>query len=150
MPKPIPIAKLGAEINRTTNALLNASTEAINHTAFRCRKVAQSSLADTFTLRNSWTQRGILVAKATKQKPYAEVFSRDWYVAQREDGGERITPKKNTLGESALEIPTKSVFELIQQVTGRKIIPKKFHSRVQATHKPLESQSKRQSAVYLA
>ena len=120
MAKVVSPAKLGIEIVRTANAVRFASVDAINHTAFQCRKAAQKSLRDKFTLRNKWTERGILVEKATKQKEYAEVFSRDWYIAQREEGGNRVVPKKNTLGEAAFEIPTKSFFDLVQQCEPKK------------------------------
>ena len=47
----------------------------------------RSDMPKRFKLRNNYVTKGIRYAKATKEKPYAEVFSKDEFMAKQEDGG---------------------------------------------------------------
>ena len=117
---------MAKEILKTGRQIRHASIDALNHTAFQARKAAQKSLDKEFTLKNKWTEKGILVEQANAGKEYADVFSRDWYIAQHEKGTKRQPPKRNTFGDAEFEIPTENFFDFIQGVNRKTIIPKKF------------------------
>ena len=118
--------KLAGEVTNTIRQTRFAGILALTRTAFQARKEVQDSLDKNFTLRNKWTKSGIRVEPATKQKEYAEVYSKDWYIAQHEEGIKRKPPKRNTLGEGEFEIPTKDFFDLLQGVSKKRIIPNKL------------------------
>jgi len=62
---------------------------ALTMTAKDGQVAAKAELAKQFTLRNTWTERGVRVKPATKSSPFAEVYHMDEHIAQQETGGIR-------------------------------------------------------------
>lgn len=96
-------------------AVASALTKTVQDAQYSIRK----RMFSVFTIRNSFTQAGIVITPATKTNWYAEVIARPWYlggVGGQEEGGERVphnghnylaVPLRDNLGvsKSAL-IPT--------------------------------------------
>ena len=66
-----------------------ATSRALNGVAFAIRKELIRDLPSTFTIRNTWTKRGMRVNMATKTKLYAEVGSTRPYMKAQAEGGDR-------------------------------------------------------------
>lgn len=66
-----------------------AAAVALTRTAKRVQVVAQAEVARKMNLKNPWTQKGIRITPATKEKLEAEVYSKDWYMPQQEGGAKR-------------------------------------------------------------
>ena len=84
-------------IEQTSKQARFASILALTRTAKNAQREVKKSLQRNFRLRNKWTQGGIRIKpamKTDKPEPYAEVFSRDWYIAQHEEGARRRVPKE--------------------------------------------------------
>jgi hypothetical protein len=69
-----------------------ALARALTMTARDAQVDYRGELPKRFTLRNSWTSRGIRITPATKANPEAVVGSLEPYMARQEDGGTK-TPK---------------------------------------------------------
>lgn len=72
-----------------------ATMKALNDTAFDARAEIQRDLPQKFRLKNSWTQRHILVEKASKATLEAAVTAPD-YMRKQEEGGV-VKPQGNHL-----------------------------------------------------
>lgn len=85
-----------------------ATSLALNNAAFGLMREEKSELRSQLTLRNTWTERGMRVAKANKRTLEAEVGNIRWYMETLIDGGRRealVGIKHN--GESYLIVPSK-------------------------------------------
>jgi hypothetical protein len=90
---------------------------ALTRTARDCADAAKRNLADEFILKNKYTERGIRVTPAKKGpgEPFAEVYTRDKYIAQHEEGGTRQLP-----GEGWAPVAVRDVFGVAEN----KVLPK--------------------------
>jgi len=124
----IDIDKLPSTLTELEKQLRFAAVIALTRTAIDGQKAVREQQEKLFTLRNKWTQRGVRITPATKQKVESEVYLADWYIAQFEEGGSRKKPK----GES-FQIPA-----FIREVAGiseKKLIPKSKKVSVLSTKK---------------
>lgn len=65
------------------SSVIGALSRAASEAAFKVR----AEMPRRFTIRNGYVTRGIRYSKATPGKPYAEVYSKDDFMAKQEDGG---------------------------------------------------------------
>lgn len=100
---------LGKEILNTSKQFVFAGVLALTWTAKDSQAAVKSELPKRFTLRNKWTIGGIRIIPATKQTQVAEVYSKDWYIAEFDKGQTRKVPKTK---DAAFIIPTKNFFAL--------------------------------------
>lgn len=63
-----------------------AVARALTWTAREARDAVRVQVARRFTLRSRWVERGIQSRSATKRLPVAYVGSRDWFMADHEEG----------------------------------------------------------------
>ena len=109
-------------IEQTSKQARFAAILALTRVAKNAQGEVKKSLDKKFKLRNKWTAGGIRIKpalKTDKPEPYAEVFSRDWYIAHHEAGAKRRVPKElkafwifgkefDTLtGQSFFKVPAK-------------------------------------------
>ena len=66
-----------------------AEARTLTLTARDARDDVRKGLGNKFVLRSKWVERGIQSVSATKQLPVAMVGSRDWFMADQEEGGRR-------------------------------------------------------------
>ena len=78
-----------------------ANTETVNRAAFETQKEARRELGDRMTLRNKWSERSILVRKASLKTLEAAVGSTQAYMETQELGG-----RENATGKHGVAIPT--------------------------------------------
>lgn len=71
-----------------------AISQALNQTAFDARAHLQAHLGDSFTIRNTFTARGLRVEKATKTNHEAAVGSVRDYMKLQEEGGKKVAHSK--------------------------------------------------------
>ena len=105
--------QLGSKVMGAAEELEFAGVVALTRTAGRAKRAVQDILPERFIIRNKWTIRGIRITPATKKKPEAEVYSKDWYMPIHEEGGRR-EPKgetfwipvniRNAIGKSAKDM----------------------------------------------
>jgi hypothetical protein len=83
--------KLGEEIYKTCNAFHYAGAIALTKTAKHAQQDVREIMQDLFTIRNKWTISGVRItpAKAKDDAPFAEVYSKDWYMPIHDVGGVR-------------------------------------------------------------
>lgn len=79
-----------------------ANADALNSVAFDTMREAKATIRNEFILRNKWTERGVVVSKATISRMYSEVGSRDEYMKRQELGG----VKRSKRGAKSVFIPT--------------------------------------------
>ena len=108
-------------ISKSAKQVEFAGILSLTRVAVTGQKEVRKSLDKRFELKNKWTASGIRIKSATKQEPYSEVFSRDWYIAQHEEGAKRKVPETT----DSFFIPGKSFEELIGIDPHKKLIPKK-------------------------
>lgn len=96
------VRQLESKLERlNSRGLLFAELEAVNRAAFETQKDARRNLAGKMTLRNTWTQRSILVQKANRMRLEATVGSTQGYMETQELGG-----KEEGKGGGNVAIPT--------------------------------------------
>lgn len=66
-----------------------AVARALTWTARDARDEVRKQVARRFVTRSKWVERGIVFRSATKRMPVAVVGSRDWFMADHEDGATR-------------------------------------------------------------
>lgn len=66
-----------------------AIARALTWTAKEARDEVRKQVARRFVTRSKWVERGIQSRSATKKLPVATVGSRDWFMADHEDGAAR-------------------------------------------------------------
>lgn len=67
---------------------------AINSTAKDAQEAVKQSLKGNFTIRNTWTEKGIRFKASNKTNLAATIFTKDYYMERQEFGGD----KKNSGG----------------------------------------------------
>ena len=66
-----------------------ATSIALNNTAFGLMRHEKTEMARTLDLKNTWTQRGMRVEKASKRSLKARVGNVRWWMESLVEGGER-------------------------------------------------------------
>ena len=127
-------------INKSAKQAEFAGILSLTRVAVIGQKEVRKSLDKRFELKNKWTARGIRIKPATRREPYSEVFSKDWYIAQHEEGAKRSVPDDT----GNFFIPGKQFEELLGINSKKKIIPKKYKpDRILKTkikgHKPFKT-----------
>ncbi len=118
-------ANLFKSISKTAKQMRFATILALTRVAKNAQVEVRKSLVRDFTLRNRWTEGGIRIKpalKTDKPEPFAEVYSRDWYIAQHEQGAKRRVPKPT----GAFFIPTKQFEQVLGIDADMSLIPKKY------------------------
>lgn len=85
---------LNALAEQLTKAAKNAhfaGAYALTQVVKLCRDAVRESVRDKFTLRNKWTEQStqIKTADYKDEEPFAEIFVRDKYLAEHEEGETR-------------------------------------------------------------
>ncbi len=81
-----------------------AEASALNGIAFRVQSAVRANLPKKFTIRNSWTAKGIQVERATKSNRVAIIGTIDKFLARHEDGG-TFKP----MGSKSFSIPLEDI-----------------------------------------
>ncbi len=66
-----------------------ATAQALNKTAFDGMREEKQALRSQLQLRNTWTERGLRVEKASKQNLMARIGNLRWYMKTLVEGGDR-------------------------------------------------------------
>jgi len=74
-----------------------ATVLALNRTAAEAQTTIKEELPQKFTLRRDWVSQGLRLQVATKGRPVALVFTKDWFMEDQETGAERTPTKAPTL-----------------------------------------------------
>lgn len=85
----IPIEQLPKVLNKKLKSVEFAGLVALTWTGKDAVVEVKKEIAEKFTLRNKWAQMGVRTIGANKQKPYAEVYHKDKFMAQHETGKDR-------------------------------------------------------------
>lgn len=97
-------AVIGALTDLERTQVPFAWTKALNVTAAEIQKEVKVGLPDRFTLRRDWVAKGIRIRGASKSRPEAWVFTKDWYMASQETGGDRHPLKAPDIFVPSLEV----------------------------------------------
>lgn len=84
-----------------SRGILFAELETVNRAAFGTMKDARQQLGGRMTLRNTWSQRSILVRKANRMTLEAATGSTQQYMETQEIGG-----REDATGKNGVAIPT--------------------------------------------
>lgn len=90
----ITFEQLPRTINKVAKEIEFAAVVSLTRTVVLAQKKVRESLDKNFTLRNTFTKKGIRIKPATKKDKTAEVFSLDWFIAQHEKGETRVKPSE--------------------------------------------------------
>lgn len=77
---------------------------ALNRTAKDVQVEVVSGLASQFTLRRNWTAKGIRLTPATKGSLVARIYTKDWYMRDQEEGGDRRPRNGNDIWVPTLAV----------------------------------------------
>ncbi len=112
-------------IGKSAKQVRFAGILSLTRTAVIAQKDVRKSLDKNFELKNKWTALGIRIKpaqKGDKPEPFAEVFSKDWYISQHERGTKRDVPKK----ADRFFIPGNDFESILKINPDKKLIPKKY------------------------
>ncbi|EPY01378.1 phage tail protein [Magnetospirillum fulvum] len=84
---------------------------ALNRTAAEGQERVKADLPSRFTLRRDWVAKGLRTAFATKSRPVAMVYTKDWFMEDQEAGGDRSPAKSPTMFIPSLEVREGGSFE---------------------------------------
>lgn len=87
--------------NLNRRGLPFAELETVNRAAFETQKTARRELGGRMVLRNTWSERSILVRKANRQTMEAATGSTQAYMETQEIGG-----REDSSGKHGVAIPT--------------------------------------------
>lgn len=118
----VSIDKLGSELGKISKQFDFAGVVTLTRLAKHGQAVARESFRDKFQRRNRWTESGIRIVPATKQTREAQVYSRDWYIAQHEKGERRVAPRSDEF-----QIPV--ALRQVAGVDGSKLPPKRLKGK---------------------
>lgn len=113
----VELSELPKKLGKLSKSMRFAGILTLTWLAKDGQAAARESLVRNFTLRNSWTKNGIRITPATKQTEESEVYSKDWYIAQHEEGIRRDPPQGDVF-----QIP--SALREVLGLPATKIIPK--------------------------
>lgn len=104
MAEVISMAALPGKVANITKQLRFAGVITLTRTAFIVRGDVMAEIRKVFTLRNTFTEKGVRVdgAKKEQREPFADIFTTDWFLADHETGDRRKAPGS---GEGVFEIP---------------------------------------------
>lgn len=87
----IELEKLADQLSRAAKNAHFAGAYTLTQVAKFCREAVREKVKDVFTLRNKWTQQSAQITSADYRddSPFSEVFVRDKYLADQEEGATR-------------------------------------------------------------
>lgn len=109
-----------------------AAAVALTRTAQIVQKDVKEDIKRKFTLRNTWTERGIRIIPARKDKLESQVYSKDWYLPDQDEGGRR-QPKEQGFflpGEDFYRVTGQDKTKVIKKkLRGSKIVGQKLNGK---------------------
>lgn len=113
--------RIADNLSRIKKNVEFANAVALTRTAQAGQTDVRTDLKSKFTLRNTWTERGIRISPATPDKLEAEVYSKDWYMTQQEEGAQRA-PKE---GEDSLFLRGEDFYRVTKAAENR-VVAKRY------------------------
>lgn len=93
----VSLDKLPKRLGKFGKNLRFAGVLTLTWTAQDGQKEVRKDLNREFELRNTFTEKGIRIKPATKQRLESEVFTKDWFIAQHDPGDKRVKPRSTPL-----------------------------------------------------
>jgi hypothetical protein len=83
------MTEVEAALTKQANQIKFVAAYALTKTAQAVQAGIKKEIAEKMNLKNTWTERGIRIIPATKDNLQSEVYSKDWYLPQQEEGANR-------------------------------------------------------------
>jgi hypothetical protein len=119
-----PLLLLASKLKQVNKDVDFASAVALTRTAKIVQTDVKADIKNKFTLRNTWTERGIRITLAKPEKLESEIYSKDWYLPDQDTGGKR----QKTGG---IFMPGEDFYR-VTKLDSKRVVPKKFRgSKIQ-------------------
>ena len=83
--------QVAAGLDKAAQQMPFAAALALTRTAQAAQADVRSQLGESFTLRNGWVSKGMRITAAKKANLEATVYTKDWFMALHQQGGERVS-----------------------------------------------------------
>ena len=127
-----PLISLSDKLKRVNSNSDFAAAVALTRTAQIVQKDVKAELRNKFTLRNKWTEGGIRITPARKDKLESTVYSKDWYLPEQDEGGKR-QPKEDGFflpGEDFYRVTGQDKTKVVKKkLRGNKIVSQKLNGK---------------------